>query len=250
MSAPDEDTEALHEFRTSFKRLKALYKLLTNLDANPADQGAYQRVRHVYRTAGEVRDISIITDVFGEHGLFTQMDDFRTFLDNIHREAYEAYRTDFEKFSVSLITALCDSLKVASVGLPDFETQLNGWMENRKSQLANVPVNHPDPSVLHKFRGRLKSLYYIREMLGYDMNLPEDNPNLQTVLKQQSDMIGHWHDLEIGRALFEQFIAGENIDKENSSAVIATLHQLIIDDLKSISHYHNNVLRPMLSVPD
>lgn len=243
---------AIHEIRTIHKRFRSLWRLAKYAKTVEIDKTKIESLKSLYRHSGEIRDIEIVSSIIENLELKSMLiEEFLKYLDTKLNEALDRFHHFANSFQVDqihgFVAYLFDLLRKIIQNDPGF---LKDHFKTSMRLCGNIPDYSLKPSILHKFRSRLKDIYYLRELEGHLLSGDDTIQNLQDGLKHQTDIIGRWHDLEVCLLSFQSYIAKLPAIKANSQTesirIQSMLQALIVTTLKEMHRFQTKQLVPKL----
>lgn len=198
----EHDFDALHDLRVGIKRMKSLYQILDPMtDGNFDYKKKFEYIRFLFKAAGKLRDIQVISRLFqffAKETLTEELEGFKLFLQekeeiesdqlnlallNFNPELIKNSYNDTEQFleNCSEKKALKRTLKL---------------LKKRLKQINSLLPNKKDNELMHEMRTRAKQTYYIIEILKLIRPEfePMENPK---EMKLAGDLLGQWHDHDV-----------------------------------------------------
>jgi len=182
-------TEDLHRFRISIKKMRALIHLLMSYRSDVLPDNTFKPVIKIFRKTGHIRDLDVQLELLN-HLPF----DIPGFIANnyIKREKL------FSKLSASIknnqrcIKKEVNKIikKIVDVDTSFIITNQNQLLHEVKRILKNNKADNPE---LHEARKKIKLVLYIHSFLP--KKLQKKIPLNTTVLNKIQQEIGDWHDL-------------------------------------------------------
>jgi CHAD domain-containing protein len=211
--------ECIHEARTSFKKMRALLRLVRK----ETGEAAYKSANVAFRDAG--RKLSVVRDSWVLHqttkALAQRYEElladnaFATILRrlrNRHTELLEDFRSNHRREEVlEVLENMKEPIRNLPVASTNFQAFYGGLRKvyNRGREAALLAWETGTTEILHDWRKRVKYLYY---QLGYLQQIwPKELDAFENSLQQLSDLLGEDHDLAV---LVEILNEEDNLTKD------------------------------------
>lgn len=193
------DPEAIHEYRVSVKRIRAIVRALDRVYDEPLFSGKMiQPLRLMFKAGGTIRDdqvqIELVENIESEFGhafplikayYFKRIED--------QRDSFFMKSIDFDHESIDIISRQIESI-IEPLDDNFLETRLYGRLHESMEKLKRKRYDLDQPDALHRFRTRFKENGYIAEML-YQSNY--SNKITKTAFNRMKNFgqeLGNWHD--------------------------------------------------------
>jgi len=241
---PNFDVDAIHDFRVSYKKLRAFFRLVS---AETNDELKVPRkLKKVYKALGVIRDMQLQRQKFKGTVKPKQP---QAYLTKLSREIKRQKEELLERFSDDIIT---ESKKKIVASLPSKLGNSSSRDFIRKKQSGNqVIITSGDFSDdnLHSIRKNLKDIYYIQEI-----SLENENKRISTQKKKIKekgpakeflDSMGDFQDKRTGISLIRnswlmQFAKNEQAlliqIKQGWMKDKANMKRTLVRKLKSLNH--------------
>jgi CHAD domain-containing protein len=193
------DPEAIHEYRVSVKRIRAIIRALDRVYDDKLFSGKMiQPLRLMFKAGGTIRDdqvqIGLVENIEKEFGhafplikayYFKRIED--------QRDSFFLKSIDFDYETIDIFAAqvenILDPLDDASL-----ETNLYQRLHESMEKLKRKRYDLDKPDALHRFRTRFKENGYVAEMIyqsKYSRNISKTAYNR---MKNFGQELGTWHD--------------------------------------------------------
>lgn len=193
------EPEAIHQYRVSLKRIRALFHMLEFITngAFRADV-LFMPLRTVFKPGGKLRDIHVQLELLDEYENetgtdFTKLREFLFFLEiKYQRRFLKRTKRSIEKPMDRLMWKL---KKIADKHTEvEFNTRAKDWITSEMAYLKEIHEFIYDPLVFHRFRRHQKETFYMIDFINnYTSGSIALEGSLQE-LKKIAKKIGEWHD--------------------------------------------------------
>jgi CHAD domain-containing protein len=193
------DTEAIHEYRVSVKRLRSIIRSLNSIYEEPLfTPKMIQPMRFMFKAGGTIRDdqvqIGLVEKIEEEFGKsFPLIKDFYEKRIENQRNSFFMKSVDFDYSSLDIISAQVENalepLDDASLELTLYK-RLHQSMEKLKRKRYDLDK----PEMLHRFRTRFKENGYVAEMVYHSQYSHKVAKTAFNRMKNFGQELGNWHD--------------------------------------------------------
>ncbi|WNJ19400.1 CHAD domain-containing protein [Pontibacter sp. G13] len=235
-----QDPEAIHAFRVSVKKLRALYQMWGHvLEGPPIDEALLLPIDSLYRLSGKVRDVQILQGLNRQVAQFhlSPIPEWDVYLQ--HREKVAQKRlTKALKAEIWFPRKDISSAfnqQVSQISKRQLKGQLRRYLSQRVNALADEIISAPKHRRMHDLRKRVKSLMYGLNMA--DKTLPEIRQTYHhKALAYSAQTLGIWHDWYVWKDRFVKFSAKQtNI----SSSRLQEWHVFGLNQTHSLAEVSN-----------
>ena len=190
------DVEAIHDFRTSVKRIRVVAALTEWLTQGTfAARPALREIDALFKASGKLRDIQVTKYLLG-----MLHDDNLDPLTAIFNSREQKQRAKFEfalhDFPMEAMQELGMKLEEALGPFSNkhAEAAAQDMLIRNIDHLHDLYHGRSDEKRLHKIRTRLKDINYLNNI--FDEQLPvQDHLNISFErLRELGELAGHWHD--------------------------------------------------------
>lgn len=199
-SKTDPDQDAIHQYRVSVKRIRAIFRAVNKLyPENILPNELLEPLREIFKAGGPIRDEQVQLDIVRKMEVVnsTSFPLITQHFENKIKHNFEEYRVRSkffdeifpEDFTVTVVNCLSD---LEDNGL---HAKLSSWMLHSLEKLNERKHKIDNPKKLHRFRTRLKQLFYVVEMIYYSNLQPAIDDKTFEDLKAFGQQLGDWHDL-------------------------------------------------------
>jgi CHAD domain-containing protein len=193
------DPEAIHEYRVSVKRIRAIIRALDRIYDDPLFSGKMiQPLRLMFKAGGTIRDdqvqIGLVENIENEFGhAFPLIKQYYLKRIENQRDSFFLKSIDFEYESIDSIYR---QIEIIIEPLDDviLETNLYNTLHESMMKLKRKRYDLDQPDKLHRFRTQFKENGYIAEMIyqsKYSRNISKTAYNR---MKNFGQDLGTWHD--------------------------------------------------------
>jgi len=195
----DYDTEAIHEYRVSVKRIRSIIRALDRVYEDPLfPKSIIQPLREMFKAGGTIRDdqvqIGLVENVEKEFGLKFPL------IKGFYLKRIEDQRNSFFLKSVDFdYDTLTDSFEKIEIILERLDDEFLEYNLYRRLHLSMEKLKRKrydldKPELLHKFRTRFKENGYIAEMLHQSRYSNKITKIAFIRMKDFGQELGNWHD--------------------------------------------------------
>lgn len=193
------DPEAIHEYRVSVKRIRAIIRALNRVYDDPLfDEKMIQPLRIMFKAGGTIRDdqvqIGLVENLEKEYSLSFPLikDYYKKRIEN-QRNAFFNKSVDFDYESIDTIVR---QVEIILEPLDDASLELNLYQRLHKSmeKLKRKRYDLDKPEMLHRFRTRFKENGYVAEMVYQSQYSHKVSKAVYTRMKNFGQELGNWHD--------------------------------------------------------
>ena len=193
------DPEAIHEYRVSVKRIRAVMRALDLAYNAPLFPGRMIRpLRDMFKAGGTIRDDQVQIGLVEN----TERESGHTFplIKNYYSERIENQRDSFFLKSIDFEYESIDSIKLQVENILDplddtiLETNLYNTLTASMEKLKRKRYDLDDPLNLHRFRTRFKENGYVSEMIYQSKYSHRIGKTAYNRMKHFGLELGNWHD--------------------------------------------------------
>jgi CHAD domain-containing protein len=193
------DAEAIHQYRVSVKRIRAITRALDKIYEEPLfPKKIIQPLREMFKAGGTIRDdqvqIGLVEQAENEYGIkFPLMKAFYQKRIDDQRNAFFQKSVDFD---FNTLNAISEQIENILLPLDEEYLELNLYkrLHNSMEKLKKKRYDLDQPEKLHKFRTSFKENGYVSEMLyqsKYSLKITKSTYNR---MKNFGQELGNWHD--------------------------------------------------------
>jgi len=193
------DPEAIHEYRVSVKRIRAIIRALDRVYDDKLFSGKMiQPLRLMFKAGGTIRDdqvqIGLVENIEKEFGhafplikayYFKRIED--------QRDSFFLKSIDFDYDSIEIISRQIENI-LEPLDDAFLESTLYSRLHEAMEKLKRKRYDLDKPDALHRFRTRFKENGYVAEMIyqsRYSRNISKTAFNR---MKNFGQELGNWHD--------------------------------------------------------
>jgi CHAD domain-containing protein len=195
----DYDAEAIHEYRVSVKRIRAIVRSLNRVYDEPIFTGKMiQPLREMFKAGGTIRDdqvqIGLVENVEREFGQsFPLIKVYYQKRINDQRDSFFKKSVDFD---FDMINDISSQVESTIDSLDDEYLEFNLYMRLHKSmeKLKKRRYDLDKPELLHQFRTSFKENGYVAEMFYNSKYSTKVTKSAYNRLKNFGQELGNWHD--------------------------------------------------------
>lgn len=193
------DPEAIHEYRVSVKRIRAIIRALDRVYDNPLFSGKMiQPLRLMFKAGGTIRDdhvqIGLVEKIENESGnAFPLIKAFYYKRIENQRDAFFLRSIDFEYDSIISISHQIENI-LDPLDDNFLETNLYNTLHESMEKLKKKRYDLELPEKLHRFRTRFKENGYVAEMIYQSKYTHKIGKTAYNRMKNFGQELGTWHD--------------------------------------------------------
>jgi CHAD domain-containing protein len=193
------DPEAIHEYRVSVKRIRAIIRALDRVYDEPLFSGKMIiPLREMFKAGGTIRDdqvqIGLVENIEKEFGhSFPLIKDFYFKRIENQRDSFFMKSIDFEYASIDSITRQIENILTPLDDLT-LETRLYDRLHKSMEKLKRKRYDLEEPDKLHSFRTRFKENGYVAEMIYQSKFSNKISKSSYNRMKNFGQDLGTWHD--------------------------------------------------------
>ncbi len=237
--------KSIHDLRVEIKRLRAILTLVNCIKPDYKSAKYYRKVRPLFKEAGKVRDIHVqmltIRDAMSEHNL--ELSEYYNTLKFRESGLRSDYLNFCDDFTTATFDTIIDSLRGFSgrSGSNDPDQDLKNCFQERLNEIVSLKGQaYLTPAEYHKIRIRTKTARYILEVLRECFSDEQRYLDLNEGLKAIHQVLGLWHDKEVGILMLQEFLENETtgalFDNSSYQRYINILKNEKIDSLGSFEN--------------
>jgi len=193
------DPEAIHEYRVSVKRIRAIIRALNSVYDDPLVSGKIiQPLRLMFKAGGTIRDdqvqIGLMENIEKEFGYsFPLIKAYYIHRIEDQRDSFFLKSVDFDYESIDIISHQIDHVLEP---LDDASLELNIYNRLNKSmeKLKRKRYDLDQPDALHRFRTDFKENGYVAEMMYQSQYSHKISKAVHNRMKNFGQDLGNWHD--------------------------------------------------------
>jgi CHAD domain-containing protein len=195
----DYDAEAIHQYRVSVKRIRAITRALDNVYEEPLfPKKIIQPLREMFKAGGTIRDdqvqIGLVEHAENEYGIkFPLIKAFYQKRIDDQRNAFFQKSVDFDFNSLNVISKQIENI-LEPLDEEFLELHLYKRLHNSMEKLKRKRYDLDQPEKLHKFRTSFKENGYVSEMLYHSKYSHEITKSAYNRMKNFGQDLGNWHD--------------------------------------------------------
>jgi CHAD domain-containing protein len=193
------DPEAIHEYRVSVKRIRAIIRALDRVYDDPLFPGKMiQPLRLMFKAGGTIRDdqvqIELVEKIENEFGHFFPLIKayyYKRIEDQ--RDSFFMQSIDFDHESIDLISRQIESI-LEPLDDDFLESTLYKRLHESMDKLKRKRYDLDRPDALHRFRTRFKENGYVAEMIYQSKHNHKITKTAYNRMKNFGQELGNWHD--------------------------------------------------------
>jgi CHAD domain-containing protein len=187
----------IHKLRTEIKRLKALYRLIEQI--NPREFSStkhYRQYKRLFKVAGKIREIQLNTKLLASYKLSPSASKaYINFIKKKEKAHYNKLKKLIKDFPVHKIKKSKKRINrlYKDSGKEKFNKKSHLFIIAECIKIRALRRQSVSVANLHETRKHLKSLGSVAELM-YEMNSPKVKQQYIDKLKGTESLIGDWHD--------------------------------------------------------
>jgi len=193
------DPEAIHEYRVSVKRIRALIRALDRVYDDPLfPKKIIQPLREMFKAGGTIRDDQVQVGLlekteneFGQKFPLTKAFYLQRISDQ--RDSFFKQSVDFDYDNIKLISRQIEYI-LDPLDDEYLEFTLYTRLHKSMEKLKRIRYDLDKPELLHKFRTRFKENGYIAEMFYQSKYSHKVTKTAYNRMKNFGQELGDWHD--------------------------------------------------------
>lgn len=191
--------EAIHEYRVSVKRIRAIIRALDRIYDDPLFSGKMiLPLRFMFKAGGTIRDdqvqIGLVENIEKEFGhAFPLIKAFYYKRIENQRDSFFLKSIDFEYESIDAISRQIENI-LDPLDDTSLETNLYNWLHESMEKLKRKRYDLDKPDKLHRFRTRFKDNGYVAEMIYQSKYSHKITKTAYNRMKNFGQELGNWHD--------------------------------------------------------
>jgi CHAD domain-containing protein len=195
----NQDEEAIHDYRVSVKRIRAVTRALNEVMPKKVISGELVRpFREMFKAGGSIRDDQVQVGIIGkierkEKLSFTLVKDEFT---KMNHDQLEYFMERSKNFDVNAVNRFISYMEAILQYLDELELKkgIYVWINHEMDRLKQDSQEVKEPKALHSFRTNYKIVTYLVEMLIAGDVEPKAEPVAYARLKDFGQELGNWHD--------------------------------------------------------
>lgn len=193
------DPEAIHEYRVSVKRIRAIIRALDRVYDSPLFSGKMiQPLRLMFKAGGTIRDdqvqIGLVENIELKSGHnFPLIKAFYFERIENQRDSFFLKSIDFEYESIDIILRQIENI-LEPLDDNFLETNLYAHLHESMEKLKRKRYDLALPDKLHRFRTRFKENGYVAEMIYQSKYSHKISKTAYNRMKNFGQDLGTWHD--------------------------------------------------------
>lgn len=193
------DPEAIHEYRVSVKRIRAIIRALDRVYDYPLFSGKMiQPLRLMFKAGGTIRDdqvqIGLVENIENDSGhSFPLIKAFYYKRIENQRDSFFLKSIDFEYDSIETISRQIENI-LEPLDDNILEANLYQTLHESMEKLKKKRYDLELPDKLHRFRTRFKENGYVAEMIYQSKYSHRISRTAYNRMKNFGQDLGNWHD--------------------------------------------------------
>jgi CHAD domain-containing protein len=193
------DPEAIHEYRVSVKRIRAIIRALDRVYEGPLfSEGMIYPLRLMFKAGGTIRDdqvqIGLVENIEQEFGhAFPLIKDYYQKRIEDQRDSFFLKSIDFDYDSIDIISRQIENI-LDPLDDDYLESTLYDRLHKSMEKLKRKRYDLEKPENLHRFRTRFKENGYIAEMIYQSKFHHKITKATYNRMKNFGQELGNWHD--------------------------------------------------------
>lgn len=217
-SRQEDNVDAIHDLRTSFKRIRVIVRFADILSDGSIDSGYItKQFKKLYKTSGKLRDVHVHQQLLCEYQsiLGTDFSKYQKFLRKQEARAKKRYRVvsfDYNPFFLINLDEIIKS-RLSYITEDSVFLTADQLTENYVKSIHNLYHDFDDIIRFHSIRRHIKNIGYLNNMLNGSLPV-EDKLNIDKErLTELGTILGEWHDKVNAFMFFEKYYKKSGDDK-------------------------------------
>lgn len=193
------DAEAIHQYRVSVKRIRAVIRALNRIYSDPLlPEEILIPLRIMFKAGGTIRDdqvqIGLVANLEEEYGCsFPLIKGYYQKRIDDQKNAFFLKTIDFDYDSIEIIRSNIESV-FEPLDEEFIEARLYEKLHQSMEKLKKKRYDLNQPEKLHRFRTRFKENGYLAEMFYQSQSNNKISKPTMTRMKHFGQELGNWHD--------------------------------------------------------
>jgi len=193
------DPEAIHEYRVSVKRIRAIIRALDRVYDDKLFSGKIiQPLRLMFKAGGTIRDdqvqIGLVENIEKEFGhSFPLIKAYYIKRIEDQRDSFFLKSIDFDYESIEIISRQIENI-LDPLDNVSLEANLYKHLHESMEKLKRKRYDLDKPDALHRFRTRFKENGYVAEMIYQAKDSHKITKTAYNRMKNFGQELGNWHD--------------------------------------------------------
>jgi CHAD domain-containing protein len=193
------DPEAIHEYRVSVKRIRAIIRALDRVYDDPLFPGKMiEPLRDMFKAGGTIRDdqvqIGLVENIEKEFRQSFPL--IKTYYYNrieAQRDSFFMKSIDFDRECIDIISRQIENI-LDPLDDEFLEATLYSRLHEAMEKLKRKRYDLDKPEMLHRFRTRFKENGYVAEMIYQSKYIHKITKSAYNRMKNFGQELGNWHD--------------------------------------------------------
>jgi len=230
------DHEGIHDYRVALKRMKALFRLATDISPTFDAVHHFRSFKRAFKVSARLRDLHIQLGIADELSAIEGFPSglYRTFLLIPETKESTRFLRFAKKFDTTRLLAKRNTL-VDTLGHEDSESTARS-ASDRLAQLMEELATHADHPEenggYHTFRIRAKETHYVREMCDLLHGVQPVDDGFLKDMKKVHQALGGWHDHEVAQEWLARFAESSNADVSRALAAVDATKELNLESFR------------------
>lgn len=235
------DPEAIHQYRVSVKRIRALVRMMNRLYDEPLFHDEFiLPLRLMFKAGGTIRDDQVQRDLVEK--IEKENNRYYPLIKEYYRRRIEERKNsfylktfDFDQDSITRIRSQVEET-LAPLDETFLEQGIYNRLHNSMEKLKRKRYDLDQPEMLHRFRTRFKENGYVAEMFHFSEFTNRVTKSRYNRMKHFGQELGNWHDfyqLRVKTALIFQECRDEALLDESIALhkYITPLHDKLFQEI-------------------
>jgi len=239
-----DNIEAIHDLRTSFKRIRVIIRFAETLSKGRIDASFILRqFKVLYNTSGRVRDIQVHRQLLNDYEqlLSTSFPEYQIYLERQERKAQKKYLNVSLEYNPFFLNSLDDILRnrLKHVRERSVIVCANRMVEAHVKSIRYLFYDFNEKIRFHNIRRHLKNIGYLNNMLSGAIEVDEYLNISRDRLNELGTILGEWHDKVNAVGFLERYrqskikvnlLLGKVLEDKYHDEV--RIHQILKEEIK------------------
>ncbi len=210
-SRQPDNFDAVHDLRTSFKRIRVIMRFADLLSNGSIDSSfILKQFKKLYKSSGKLRDVQVHQQLLGKYEsvLGIEFKNYQKFLKKIESKAQKKYRIVSFGYNPFFLVNLDDVLnsRLSEIAEDSVFKKADQLTDNYVKSIHNLYHDFDDIVRFHNIRRHIKNIGYLNNMLQGSLPVEEKLNIDKERLSDLGSILGEWHDKLNAFMFFEMFL--------------------------------------------
>jgi len=244
LSRLDENVDAIHDMRVSFKRLKILLQFLEKIsDGSLIAREEYKPFNKFYKKSGRLRDLHVHINLISCYKEKTK-EAYSEYLEFIQKHIYkqnQKYQKALDCFNTDFFVKLglkCDSI-VKEKSDQDLIKIASGILVSKIAEIKRAFQQSMDDKSFHRIRRYMKELQYLNNIVNDRLPVKAELNIDSYRLAEIGQLLGAWHDKVNVEKILSAYISKSMPKPEQQASYLKLLAMIESDKAAEYQHLHD-----------